>query len=101
LRSAAIIVRPDFRICRPSPRPLADLFRAGLGRRDRAGGVPQPIVEALNAAINRAIHAPAMNQFYGHRRRAQSGTPKEFAALIASDSKKWGEMIERAGVKLN
>ena len=73
------------------------LFRAGLGRRDRAGGVPQPIVEALNPAINRAIHAPAMNQFYGHR-RSQGGTPKEFSALIASDSKKWGENAE---VKLN
>jgi len=27
------------------------------------------------------------------------GTPEEFAALIASDSKKWGEVIERAGIK--
>jgi tripartite-type tricarboxylate transporter receptor subunit TctC len=28
------------------------------------------------------------------------GTPEEFGALIASDSKKWGEVIERAGIKL-
>ena len=27
------------------------------------------------------------------------GTPEEFAALIASDSEKWGEVIKRAGIK--
>ena len=28
------------------------------------------------------------------------GTPAEFAALIASDSQKWGDVIKRAGIKL-
>jgi tripartite-type tricarboxylate transporter receptor subunit TctC len=64
-------------------------------------GVPQSIVDTLNAAINRAIHAPAMNQFYATiGDEPAGGTPKEFAALIASDSKKWGEVIERAGIRL-
>ncbi|HXW47836.1 MAG TPA: tripartite tricarboxylate transporter substrate binding protein [Xanthobacteraceae bacterium] len=63
-------------------------------------GVPQSIVEALNAVINRAIHAPAMTQFYATTGdETAGGTPKEFASLIASDSKKWGEVIERAGIK--
>ena len=64
-------------------------------------GVPQPIVEALNAAINRAIYAPAMKQFYAAiGDEPGGGTSKEFAALIASDSKKWSEVIGRAGIRL-
>ena len=62
--------------------------------------MPRPIVDKLNAAINKAIQST-------HSRRASppigdepaGGTPEEFAALIASDSKKWGEVIERAGIK--
>jgi tripartite-type tricarboxylate transporter receptor subunit TctC len=42
-----------------------------------------------------------MNQFYATiGDEAAGGTPEEFAALIASDSKKWGEVIERAGIRL-
>jgi tripartite-type tricarboxylate transporter receptor subunit TctC len=65
-------------------------------------GLPQSIVDTLNAAINRALHAPAMNQFYATiGDEPAGGTPKEFAALIASESRKWGEVIERAGIRLN
>ncbi|HTZ02641.1 MAG TPA: tripartite tricarboxylate transporter substrate binding protein [Xanthobacteraceae bacterium] len=64
-------------------------------------GVPKPIVERLNAAINAAIRAPAMAAFYGRiGDEPAGGTPDEFAALIASDSKKWGEVIARAGIKM-
>jgi tripartite-type tricarboxylate transporter receptor subunit TctC len=92
---AATIDRPDFRNCRPSPTAPA---WAGV---IAPAGVPQTIVDALNAAINRAIHPPAMNQFYATiGDEPADGTAKEFAALIASDSKKWGEVIERAGIRL-
>jgi len=30
---------------------------------------------------------------------AVANTPEEFATLIAADTKKWGKVIERAGVK--
>jgi tripartite-type tricarboxylate transporter receptor subunit TctC len=64
-------------------------------------GVPHPIVEALNAAVNRAIRSPAFatwNARIGNE--PGGGTPQQFAALIASDSKKWGEVIKRAGIRL-
>jgi tripartite-type tricarboxylate transporter receptor subunit TctC len=64
-------------------------------------GVPRPIVDRLNAAINRALQSPAMRQFYvtiGDE--PAGGTPEEFAALIAADSQKWGEVIKRAGIRL-
>jgi tripartite-type tricarboxylate transporter receptor subunit TctC len=64
-------------------------------------GVPRPIVERLNAAINRALQLPAMRQFYATiGDEPAGGTPEEFAALIASDSQKWGDVIKRAGIRL-
>ena len=63
-------------------------------------GVPQPIVDRLNAAINAAIRSPAMAAFYARiGDEPAGGTPGEFGALIASDSKKWGDVIKRAGIK--
>jgi len=64
-------------------------------------GVPRPIVDRLNAAINRALQSPAMRQFYDTiGDEPAGGTPEEFAALIAADSQKWSEVIKRAGIRL-
>jgi tripartite-type tricarboxylate transporter receptor subunit TctC len=64
-------------------------------------GVPRPTVERLNAAINHALQSQAMLQFYATiGDEPAGGTPEEFAALIASDSQKWGDVIKRAGIKL-
>ncbi len=64
-------------------------------------GVPRPIVDKLNAAANRAIQLPAFAKWNaGIGNEPGGGTPEQFAALIASDSKKWGEVIKRAGIKL-
>ena len=64
-------------------------------------GVPRPVVDRLNAAINRALQSEAMRQFYTTVGDEPAGaTPEEFAALIAADSQKWGEVIKRAGIRL-
>lgn len=64
-------------------------------------GVPRPIVDRLNAAINRAIQSQAMRQFQATiDDEPAGGTPEEFVALIAADSQKWGEVIKRAGIRL-
>jgi tripartite-type tricarboxylate transporter receptor subunit TctC len=63
-------------------------------------GVPRPIIDKLNAAANRAIQSPAFATWNaGVGNEQAGGTPEQFAALIASDSKKWGEVIKRAGIK--
>jgi len=50
--------------------------------------------------LNRAIASPAFKaRFASIGDEPAGGTPEEFAALIASDSKKWGEVIQRAGIK--
>jgi len=64
-------------------------------------GVPRPILDALDAAANRAIRSPAFATWNAKTgNEPGGGTPQQFAALIASDSKKWGEVIKRAGIKL-
>jgi tripartite-type tricarboxylate transporter receptor subunit TctC len=64
-------------------------------------GVPRPIVDRLNGAINRAFGAETMRQFYTTvGDEPAGGTPEEFAALIAADSAKWGEVIRRGGIRL-
>jgi tripartite-type tricarboxylate transporter receptor subunit TctC len=65
-------------------------------------GVPRPIVDRLNAAINRALQSQAMRQFYATiGDEPAGGTPEDFVALIAADSQKWGEVIKRAGIRLD
>ncbi len=64
-------------------------------------GLPRPLLERLNQAANRAIQSPAFTTWNTNTgNEPGGGTPKQFAALIASDSKKWGEVIKRAGIKL-
>jgi tripartite-type tricarboxylate transporter receptor subunit TctC len=62
-------------------------------------GVSPPIVAKLNGAINKAIaSADFKARFATIGEELAGGTPDEFAALIASDSKKWGTVIKRAGI---
>jgi len=64
-------------------------------------GVPRPIVDKLNAAINKALTSPAfLAKFSTTGDEPGGGTPEEFATLIKADSAKWGELIARAGITL-
>ena len=61
-------------------------------------GIPRPIVEKLNAAINRAIASPAFKErFASIGDEPAGGTPEEFAETIRKDSAKWREVVQRSG----
>ena len=65
-------------------------------------GLPRPIVEKLNAAINRAIQTQAFKDRFGSiGDEPAGGTPEDFVQTIAKDSAKWKEVVERANVKLD
>jgi tripartite-type tricarboxylate transporter receptor subunit TctC len=65
-------------------------------------GVPRPIVEKLNAAINRAIRSQAfIDRFAMIGDEPAGGTPEEFAELIRKDSAKWKDVVARSGAKLD
>jgi tripartite-type tricarboxylate transporter receptor subunit TctC len=65
-------------------------------------GMAKPIVDKLNAAINRAISVPAFKERFGAiGDEPAGGSPEEFAATIRKDSAKWADVVNRSGAKLD
>ena len=65
-------------------------------------GVPRPVVDKLNAAINRAIASTVFKERFAMiGDEPAGGTPEELAALIRKDSAKWADVIARSGAKLD
>jgi len=63
-------------------------------------GLPRPIVDKLNAAINKAITMPNFKaRFAQIGDEAAGGTPEDFAKVIAADSAKWKDVVIRSGAK--
>ena len=71
-----------------------------------SSGVPpagsSPIIDKLNAAINKAIASQTFkDRFAMIGDEPAGGTPEEFAELIRTDSAKWGEVVRRSGARLD
>ena len=65
-------------------------------------GVPRPIIDKLNAAINRAIASQSFKtRFASIGDEPAGGTPEEFAETIAKDSAKWKEVVVRSGARID
>jgi len=65
-------------------------------------GLPRPILDKLNKAVNAAIVAPATKErFEQLGSEGGGGTPEEFAELIRRDSAKWADVIKRSGAKID
>jgi tripartite-type tricarboxylate transporter receptor subunit TctC len=65
-------------------------------------GVPRPIVDKLNAAINKALVSEAFRQKFAKiGDEPAGGTPEDFAATIRSDSAKWADVVKRSGARLD
>ncbi|SAI72365.1 lipoprotein [Bordetella ansorpii] len=65
-------------------------------------GTPQPIVDKLNAEIRRALRSPEMQkQLKVQGAQALGATPQEYEAYIRSETRRWGEIIREANVKLD
>ena len=64
-------------------------------------GIPKPVLDKLNAAINRGLKSKLFtDKLAGIGDEAAGGTPEEFAQTIARDSAKWREVVQRIGLKL-
>jgi tripartite-type tricarboxylate transporter receptor subunit TctC len=65
-------------------------------------GLPRPILERLNRAINAAVVAPETRQrFEQLGSEGGGGTPEEFAELIRRDSAKWADVVRRSGARID
>jgi tripartite-type tricarboxylate transporter receptor subunit TctC len=63
--------------------------------------LPRPVVDKLNAAINRAIKSEAFVARFGSiGDEPAGGTPEEFASTIKNDLAKWKDVVQRSGAKL-
>ena len=65
-------------------------------------GVPRPIVDKLNAAINKALTSEAFKEKFAQiGDEPVGGTPEDFVATIKTDSAKWSDVVQRSGAKLD
>ncbi|MBU3622985.1 tripartite tricarboxylate transporter substrate binding protein [Polynucleobacter sp. AP-Latsch-80-C2] len=63
-------------------------------------GTPKAIIDKLNAAANEALKDPQLRELMlSQGNEIGGGTPADFAALIKSESSKWGAVVKIANIK--
>ena len=63
-------------------------------------GTPRPIIDRMNAEINKIIQAPdGREQMLKFGLLATGTTPDELADVIRRDTPRWGEVIRKGGIK--
>jgi tripartite-type tricarboxylate transporter receptor subunit TctC len=64
-------------------------------------GTPRPIVDWLNRETRKIFAAADVRErFIAQGMTLPLGTPEEFTAYIAAETKRWGDIIRRAGIKM-
>jgi tripartite-type tricarboxylate transporter receptor subunit TctC len=64
-------------------------------------GTPSAVVDWLNTETKKAFSAPDVRErFLAQGLTLPLGTPEEYAAYIAAESKRWGDIIRRTGIKM-
>lgn len=65
-------------------------------------GTPQPVVDRLAAAVQKALADPALRQrIESVGGTVHSSTPQELAAFVATERTKWGDLIRQLGLPPN
>jgi len=65
-------------------------------------GTPAPVIGKLNSVINATLKAPDMTELltkFGSE--ARIGSPKEFAAFLAGETRKWADIAKAANVSID
>jgi tripartite-type tricarboxylate transporter receptor subunit TctC len=64
-------------------------------------GTPQAIIAKLNAEMVKALRSPDLRKRFAEISAEPVGdTPAEFSAFIEADARKWGKLIQAAGLKV-
>ncbi len=65
-------------------------------------GTPRPIIDRIGADLRKALAEPAVRGKMASLAADSVGsTPEELAALLRSETEKWGNIIREAGIKAN
>ena len=63
-------------------------------------GLPQPIVERINAEVNKALADPAVVERFAQLGfQPAGGSAAEFAAMVRTDSQRWSKVIRDNNIK--
>jgi tripartite-type tricarboxylate transporter receptor subunit TctC len=64
-------------------------------------GTPAAVIDKLNAAVNAGLRSPEMRASLARLGiEPRSGTPADFAAIIAGEGPKWAEIVRITGIKV-
>lgn len=64
--------------------------------------LPAPITQRLNAELNKALASPpVVKRMQDFGMEALPGTPEQFRAMARAEARRWGEIIQKAGIKLD
>jgi tripartite-type tricarboxylate transporter receptor subunit TctC len=65
-------------------------------------GIPEPVVALLNAAVNDGLRTPQMQESIRNLGAvAAPGSPAEFSAFIAAETRKWAAVAKAANVHVD
>jgi tripartite-type tricarboxylate transporter receptor subunit TctC len=64
-------------------------------------GTPRPVIDWLNSETRKAFSAPDVRErFLAQGMILPLGTPEEFSAFVAAESRRWGDIIRKANIKM-
>jgi tripartite-type tricarboxylate transporter receptor subunit TctC len=63
-------------------------------------GTPQPVIDRLNAEMNRIISDAAIKERFTQLGfETTGGTPADFSSVVQGEARKWSKVIREANVK--
>jgi tripartite-type tricarboxylate transporter receptor subunit TctC len=64
-------------------------------------GTPRPVIERINAEVNRIIREPEIGKKFEEQGVTRvGGSPEEFGAFVTRELKRWRDAAQAAGVKM-
>jgi tripartite-type tricarboxylate transporter receptor subunit TctC len=64
-------------------------------------GTPRPVIDWLNRETRKAFEASDVRErFLAQGMTLPLGTPEEFSAYVVAEHKRWGEIIRKAGIRV-